>query len=178
MQLDKVLEKRISVRHFSDKEVTVDEIKEIINAGRLSPSAKNRQPYLYVLVNNKQKQLLAEKMKQMDPMVEPTILDSARITREANKFVMVFCDYSNDNPKGDLLSIGASIENCLLKATELKIDSLWCRDIVAIKDFVYKYFKIDGRRYTLESAICFGYRSSQPYRKQKKTLEDILIIND
>lgn len=176
MTLDDILKKRISVRRFKNKNICIDAIKKIINAGRLSPSAKNRQPYLYVLVNNQQKNYITQEMRKIDAKIEPTIQFTANIIDSADKLILVFCNNSTENLKSDLLSLGASIENCILKATELGVDSLWCRDVVPIKDTIYNLLNIDNNNYILESALCFGYRAIQPYRKKKKKLEEILII--
>lgn len=176
MRFDTVIEKRISVRHFSKKEVTIDEVKAIVNAGRLCPSAKNNQPYLYVLVNDKQKNLIAKEMRKVDPVIEPSIQDSARCIEEANKLLLVFMEFDQVYLRSNFISLGASVENCCLKATDMKIDSLWVRDVIAIQKYVYKLLKVP-KNYTLESSLCLGHRAGQPYRKKKKTLDEVLIIN-
>jgi nitroreductase len=42
-----------SVRQFSDQPVSRAEIEHIVNAGRLSGSAKNRQPWQFVIVTDR-----------------------------------------------------------------------------------------------------------------------------
>ncbi|RPI97008.1 MAG: hypothetical protein EHM39_10200, partial [Chloroflexi bacterium] len=42
-----------SVRQFSDQPVSRAEIEQIVNAGRLSGSAKNRQPWQFVVVTDR-----------------------------------------------------------------------------------------------------------------------------
>ena len=51
MLLD-LLKRRYSVRDFSDKDVSQKIIKYILEAGRLSPSGGNEQPWLFGLVEN------------------------------------------------------------------------------------------------------------------------------
>jgi nitroreductase len=52
--------KRISVRDFADKEIPADSMDRILEAGRLAPSAKNRQPWRFVVVRDRQKRKLFE----------------------------------------------------------------------------------------------------------------------
>lgn len=46
------LKSRRTVRQFKDKEVSLEIIKEIIEAGRVTPSAKNAQDVSYIVLNN------------------------------------------------------------------------------------------------------------------------------
>ncbi len=176
MEFDKVIERRVSVRHYSQKEVTIEQVKEIVNAGRKGPSAKNNQPYLYVLVNEKQKQKIVEEMKKIDPIVEPSIQDSARCVEEASRLLLVFMQYDKIYLRSNFISLGASVENCCLKAADMKIDTLWVRDVIAIKGFIDKLIK-PPKDYSIESSLCLGYRSKPPYRKKKKPLREVLVIN-
>jgi nitroreductase len=49
-----LLEKRRSIRKFSDKPVDVETIKEIIKESTLAPSSGNGQPWKFIIVNDKQ----------------------------------------------------------------------------------------------------------------------------
>ena len=53
MDFKELLEKRRSVRDFEDKEVPLDLIKEIINDSIKAPNASHRQPWSFIIVNNK-----------------------------------------------------------------------------------------------------------------------------
>jgi len=53
MEFEKLLEERYTVRKFDSKKVEEDLIKKILEAGRMAPSAMNKQPYkLYVCTSN------------------------------------------------------------------------------------------------------------------------------
>ena len=51
MNLD-LLRKRVSVRKFQDRAIPDDVLREILEAGRLSPSGGNEQPWLFGVVND------------------------------------------------------------------------------------------------------------------------------
>ena len=46
-----IINKRQSIRRFNEKEVEVEKINKIIEAGMLAPSAKNKQPWRFVILD-------------------------------------------------------------------------------------------------------------------------------
>ncbi len=56
-----VIENRVSYRHFGAERIKQNVIDNIINAGRLAPSAKNRQPWRFIVISQeKVKKILLE----------------------------------------------------------------------------------------------------------------------
>ncbi len=53
MDFSDILRKRRSIRKFQDKEISVDIVKEIIKDSCLAPSSGNRQPWKFIIINNK-----------------------------------------------------------------------------------------------------------------------------
>jgi len=53
MELKKLLEKRQSIRHFTDADVKNADLLEILDAARLAPSGKNLQNWHFIVVKNK-----------------------------------------------------------------------------------------------------------------------------
>ncbi|MEA2020875.1 MAG: nitroreductase family protein [Candidatus Caldatribacteriota bacterium] len=47
------IKKRQSVRSYQDKEIPEEILQQILEAGRLAPSAKNSQPYKFIIVKDK-----------------------------------------------------------------------------------------------------------------------------
>ena len=71
----------------------------------------------------------------------------------------------------DTLSIGASIENMLLKATELGLGTLW------IANTCYAYKELTDYLETthqLVGAIALGYPAEMPTQRPRKKTEDIV----
>ena len=48
----KEIEERTSVRRYSDKEISENDIKEILEAGRIAPSWVNAQPWHFIAVKD------------------------------------------------------------------------------------------------------------------------------
>ena len=50
MELNKAIENRISIRKYKIIDVPNEIIEELINYARLAPSAKNRQPWKFMII--------------------------------------------------------------------------------------------------------------------------------
>lgn len=186
---------RRSIRKFLDKEIPLELIKEILEAGRMAPSAKNRQPWKYIVFGNKQKQELLgcmelgikreEHTKSLLPKSASGIPDAKntlRIMREAPIIILVL----NTNGKSpfltidpderiteicDTLSIGASIENILLRAEELELGTLWIANTCFAYGELVEYLSTDKQ---LVGAIAVGYANENPNPRPRKVLEEIV----
>lgn len=174
-----IFEERKSVRSFSNKKVDEKVLLEILEAARVAPSAKNRQPWKFCILSDKQKTEVVDLFYKtlIENNTEETGIATVKILRQCSKVVLVFMDYKEIEREGlslipYYLSVGASIENALLKATELGVGSLWIYDMIAIKDEILKMFYPEGM---FISALAFGYEDKVLPRAKKKTLEEIII---
>jgi len=52
MDFYEVIKKRRSIRAYQDREVPDDVLRKILEAARLAPSAKNRQPWKFIVVKD------------------------------------------------------------------------------------------------------------------------------
>lgn len=186
MELRDTIELRRSIRHFNNEELTKDIIDDLLDCGRLAPSAKNRQPWFFVVVKEKMKNKIADIMinwsKSIDldsyqkKMDHPSSVEyTANVIKEANTLVLVFRE-KDDNviwTVGDNLSIGACIQNILLRATDLKIGSLWIRDTAHVQKEIEDLFIYDHLE--LNSAIALGYTDINPKPRPRKDLKDIVV---
>ena len=65
MDLYEAMRKRCSVRSYLDKPVEADKLDRVLNAGRLSPSARNRQERKFVVVRDgERREAVAEASEQ------------------------------------------------------------------------------------------------------------------
>ncbi len=49
------IENRRSIRNFKTNKISKEIVEDILNCGRLAPSAKNRQPWYFVIVQDEMK---------------------------------------------------------------------------------------------------------------------------
>jgi nitroreductase len=54
------IQRRVSVRNFEERGIDSSSLKRILEAGRLAPSAKNRQPWRFIVVQNADKRKIFE----------------------------------------------------------------------------------------------------------------------
>lgn len=54
MDYSELLKKRRAVRDYEDKEVPLNILMQIINESCLAPSSSNRQPWHFIIINNKE----------------------------------------------------------------------------------------------------------------------------
>lgn len=192
--MDYITERR-SIRKYKSQLVDKKIIDEIIKAGLLAPSAKNRQPWKFIVYKEKSKNELLDEMEKgflrerdgnaLLPDSKNGLADAfntLKIMREAPVLIVILntnggSPFTNINPDNriteicDSLSIGAAVENMLLKATELGVGSLW----IANTCFAYNEL-VDhiGTTYQLVGAISLGYANESPAARPRKCLEDVV----
>ena len=188
--------KRKSIRKYkTDGDVTKEQLTEILEAARCAPSAKNRQPWKFVVYTGNAKKEILDCMergieKQKKSLFMPKKFkngmasadNTLRIMREAPVIVMVLNTHSKDPLKSvfagrriseihDSLSIGAAIENMLLKATELGVGSLWIGNTVYAHKEITEYMQVKCQ---LAGAVAFGIADEVPEGRPRKELEEIV----
>ena len=171
MDLQKAISERRSHRRFTDKKVFPIEIKEILEAGILAPSPKNRQPWYFHSYGPIQKRLVVDVLKdkiaemQAESINVGSLPISLRAIEECSELVLVYNPYSrkekgyNQNRwKADILSIGACIQNMLLAAHSKNIQSLWICDILFAEKEIGDLMETDDE---LVAGVAFGIGTQQ-----------------
>lgn len=185
---------RRSIRRFSQKPIEQKILEQIIDAGRVAPSAKNRQPWKYLVYSGMAKKELLSRMRTgienekkcpRLPASAHGIYDAEntlKIMENAPVVIMVL----NTNGKSpfrqlnaderfaeinDSLSIGASIENMLLKAEQMDIGTLWIGNTCFAYKELTDYIHTDSQ---LVGAIALGYKAEHPDRRPRKAFKDIV----
>ena len=183
METKKAIEDRRSIRNFKKDEISKDIVEDILNCGRLAPSAKNRQPWYFVIVQDEMKNKIADMMIDYtinnDDTVErkklgcaSSVNPTANVIKQAPILVLVFREKNDDWIVGDNLSIGACVENMCLRATDLGLGSLWIRDIEYISKQVEEM--LEHKDLELNCAVSLGVPNQNPKQRPRKDLKDIM----
>ena len=180
------IEKRRSIRKYKSDKVEKHIIEDILNCGRLAPSAKNRQPWKFVVITNKEKinafaDIMINNHTKQDDKLDLQILKSpnsvistAKVINQAPVLILIFREIDNNWIIGDNLSIGACIENMCLRACELDLSTLWIRDTVYSAKELTRFLGFDDKIYELNSALCLGVPDENPPARPRKKLEEII----
>jgi nitroreductase len=169
---------RQSVREYSDKPVSREEIVKCIEAASLAPSAHNAQPWRYTIVD--------------DPSLKDRLCDEAfsgiffmnKFARRAPVMIVVTAEPDAiANRLGKivlgvqyfLLDIGASVEHLLLQASDLGLGACWLGWYS--EKGVKKALDIPKDKKII-SLICLGHPSkAAAAEKQRKPVNEITSFN-
>lgn len=184
MELKEVIENRRSIRSFENKNISKDVVEDIINCGRLAPSAKNKQPWYFVILKDEIKDKVADLMIEYDQNImdkqsekakikyPSSVKSTGEVIKEAPVLILIFREKDDNWIIGDNLSIGACVENMCLRATDLNLGSLWIRDTVYVADDIAKMLKKENME--LNCALLIGYQNEFPNQRPRKKLEKIM----
>jgi len=107
--------KRRSVRSYTDRPVSGEDIHDLLHAGMSAPTANNARPWQFIVVNDKE---ILEKM----PMDNYTLG-----VKGAQAAIVVCGDTEKDVMKGALnvIDCSAATENILVEAADKGLGSVW-----------------------------------------------------
>lgn len=178
MNFSELINKRQSVRKYSDKQIDIEDIKKCVEAARLSPSANNSQPWKFVIVNDKQKigelGKAANTAGLINKFVETADAIAVIVLEKPNLITKISTRIKKK--EWQLIDIGIAAEHFCLQATELGIGTCiigWYKE-----DSVRKILSIPKTK-TVALMISLGYPvDGHPQRqKQRKAFEDIYCEN-
>lgn len=192
--MKEIIERR-SIRKYKEDAIKKDDLETIIQAGILAPSAKNRQPWKYIVYTDMAKDNLLDAMekglirerdgKKLLPKSQyglPDAFHTLKVMREAP--VLIIIENSNGiSPYTDIdadariteicdtLSIGASVQNILLTATELGYGTLWIANTCFAYHELADHIGIKGQ---LVGAISLGVANEQPNPRPRKDISQVV----
>ncbi|MFD1406509.1 nitroreductase family protein [Robinsoniella peoriensis] len=194
----KAIVDRRSIRKYKAKNVPKSMIEEIIKAGTLAPSSKNRQPWEFIVVTGTSKINMLETMRKglerekVNPLLSGSVrcLSGAEYTLDIMQQapIVIFIV----NPLGidicrsltaeeriyeicNAQSIGAAIENMTLTATEFGLGSLWICDTYFAYKELCDWLHTDGE---LFAAMAIGYAEEIPFARPRKKINDVVEWRD
>lgn len=188
------IEQRRSIRKFKDIPVAKELIIELVAAARLAPSAKNRQPWKFIVYSGDKKDELLGAMQKGIENTEKVLLhtgdasgipdakNTLRIMRQAPVIIIVmntggsspYEEISTEHRTTeicDTLSIGAAIENLLLTAQENGLGTLWIANTLYAYDALCEYIGENGQ---LVGAVAVGYPDESPNARPRNPLGEML----
>lgn len=181
--IDKIIQNRHSTRSFApDFSIRREDQRYLLEAGCRAPSPKNRQPWEFVVLTDRESirraavilksRLEVLKEERREKKLADSDIDMAFSSAEIlqNVSMLIFVCYQRDARNGhndaldwplnalgfevaDLQAIGACIENMLLAAEERGIASLWLCDVLYAHEELSAAFSM---RSPFVAAVAFG----------------------
>jgi coenzyme F420-0:L-glutamate ligase / coenzyme F420-1:gamma-L-glutamate ligase len=191
---------RRSVRKYATRPVSRELIEHILEAGRWAPSPHGRQPWRFVVLTREAaKTQLAEDMGEtwqqnlrMDGQDEKIVnirLEKSRQRILNAPVIIVPClyledmDHYPDEKRQDdetimaIQSIGAAIQNMLLMAYDLGLDSGWMCAPLFCPEVVCSSLDLD-KRLIPQALITVGYAATDPQRRERLPLSSLIVRFD
>ena len=115
METLEAVNKRCSLKtHLSGREVELEKINKVLDAARMAPSARNMQPWRFVVVRGK---------RSVESLVDAALGEGNAVAKEAAALIVV-CARPRDSVIHErkeyyLFDTGLAVENMLLAATDL-----------------------------------------------------------
>ncbi|MFO7939715.1 MAG: nitroreductase family protein [Bacteroidales bacterium] len=168
MSFLELAKKRYSCRKFQDKPVEKEVMLQVLDAGRIAPSAKNKQPWHFIVIQDKQN---LEKLYQVY---------NREWIRSAPAIIAVCGDHREAWRRADgkihtNVDVAIAIDHLTLQATDLGLGTCW-----VCKFDVMKTVELLNLRDDIEpiALLPIGYPADAPnterHEEQRKELEEIV----
>jgi nitroreductase len=166
MDVMSAIRKRRSIRKFKSKPVEENKLQEILEAGRLSPSASNRQDWKFIVVREK------------DKINEIAIASNNQSFIASAPVVIVAC---STNPTrrmsgGQLagpIDVSIAVTHMILKAVEEGLGSCW---IGAYNESKIKSILGIPEGVSVVALFPLGYPDEDPPPRPRKEFKEVFVF--
>ena len=195
-----IIRGRRSVRKYLDRPVERESLLQMIEAAYWAPSPHGRQPWRFaILTQPAPKARLAEQMGatwqanlQMDGQAEEIV--AARLAKSRQRIlqapaIIIPClyledldQYPDEQRQADettmaIQSLGAAVQNMLLMAYDLGLDTCWMCAPLFCPEVACNALKLDTRLIP-HALITVGYAAADPQRRERLPLEEMITYFD
>jgi nitroreductase len=153
---ESILERR-SIRRFTDRPVSLEDLKTLMEAGRWAPTGGNRQPWEFITVQNPQ-------------MIRNIKMFSEGLSGDPS-LIIALC--TPDRGQVTMIDLGMAAENIMLQCVELGMGS--CAIASFNLDAVKRLLGIP-ENIELPLLLSIGYPDGKPRIRPKKELQEIWFM--
>jgi nitroreductase len=164
MELKEAIRKRESIRIYEDRPVPEEKLMNVLEAARLAPSASNRQPWKFVVVQERtRRQELARAANGQTFVGEAPIIIVAVATNVEHIMTCGVPSYPVD--------LAIAVDHMTLAAVDEGLGTCWIGAFSQEK--VKEILKIPGK-YTVVTLFPLGFPKRETGTKFRKSLEQIV----
>jgi nitroreductase len=156
LEFKEVLEKRRSIRKYKDIPVPREKILEILEAARIAPSAGHRQPWHFIVVENKD---IIEKLAKQEWAASAPVMIVGLADQAAS-------------PGWCINDLGVAFEHIVLAATNLGLGTCWMGQ--SNREELVKSLLDIPDNFKVVALTTIGVSDETPAAKDRKSLDSIV----
>ncbi len=161
MKVRDIIQKRRSIRKFQESSLPEEDLKILMDAAQLAPSASNRQPYSFIIV--KDKELMRELSKK------------ASIQRFIRNAAVIFVAVGDpEQERWYKVDIGIAVQQICLQAVELGLGSCWLGAFD--EENLKQLLKIPNKLHVV-ALLAVGIPAQDPPARPRKSLDELFRMN-
>jgi nitroreductase len=156
MNFEEVLEARRSIRKYKETPIQKEKIYKILEAARVAPSAAHRQPWHFIVVEDKE---MIKKLAKSDWAAKAPVMIVGLADQEAS-------------PNWCMNDLGVAFEHIILAATNLGLGTCWMGQSNR-EDLVSDLLDIPDN-FRVIAMTPLGEPDEKPSPKDRKSLTEIV----
>ncbi|MHA1917824.1 MAG: nitroreductase family protein [Candidatus Ranarchaeia archaeon] len=156
---DLILSRR-SIRHYKQKEVSEKILFEILEAGRQAPSAKNLQPWHFIIIKNEEVRNKFSKWRYSSFLIESPVI------------IVGLADKSNKSvSKWSTIDTTIALQNMVIAAHSFGLGTCWvgCFEENEAKEVLGIPTHLE-----IVAMLSLGYPNEKPEQRRRKIISDIV----
>ncbi len=167
MELKDIIQKRRSVRGFTDQPIVDDKIRRVLEAARLAPSAANRQAWKFIVVRDADKRkALAEAANNQAFVGQAPIIIAAVALMPDRIMTCGVPSYAVD--------LAIAVEHIVLAAVDEGLGTCWIGAFS--QENVRKVLGIP-EKYKVVTVMPIGYPAGETAARTRKSFEEVVCYD-
>jgi len=159
MSLVDIILKRRSIRNYRNESIPEKVLRNILEAGRMAPSANNSQPWHFVVITE-------SKLKEK--------LATGRWNRFIKDSAITIVGCRDRDNEWSIVDVTIALENMVIAAEAQGVGSCWIGDFIENE---LKELLAIPQNLEVVALLTFGYPAEKPTSPKKKKLEEIVHYN-
>jgi nitroreductase len=164
MELIEAIKNRRSIRTFKEDSVEREKLLEVLDAGRIAPSARNEQEWKFIVVRNSEKrERVSHACKDYEWVKDAPVILVGCSTK--TDYVMSCGQYAYP------IDLSIAFTHMMLRATDLGLGTCW---LGAFNEKKIKQILDIPDPFRVVAVMPLGYPRFQPQPKSRKSLNEIV----
>lgn len=168
---------RTVTKEFDDQSLPKIIIENIIEMAMNAPSAKNRQPWKFVVVREKKLNELIEYVSELGLKFDvdfSTIRKASAVILVFNRYKLTENNYSKITEEMDLVSIGSAVQNLVLAAENFNLGTILVGDFAKYEKEIGKWLGIEEAEESyLVTGLVLGFPVKNGVKKDHLEVEEL-----